>query len=295
MTEPDLTSPCAQLGSGLLAGYAGGALDAASAWSVEAHVPGCAVCRAALAAHLDPARLARNRAVLLTRLALPDPGPVGGALRWCRVPDHVVTLLAATPSLRRSWLAGIALVLAAAVGAAYLLLPDGPARLHGDGAWAGLVPFLAVAPLVPLAAVAAAFSARLDPAYELAVAAPVSAVWLLFVRATAVVAVTLVPTALAALALPGPWWLASVLLLPALAVCATALAAATVVGPAAGAAGAGAAWISAVTAATVARHPAAAFRPGGQAAAAVVLLAAVAVIAARRDKFPVSRARRAGQ
>jgi hypothetical protein len=277
--------PCAQLAGGLLARYASGALDAASAWSVEAHVPDCGPCRAALAGQLDAARLARNRAVLLTRLAVPPPGPVGGALRWCGVPDHVVALLSATPSL----------VLAAAVGAAYLLVPDAPARLSGDGAWAGLMPFLAVAPLVPLAAVAAAFSPRLDPAYEIAAAAPISAVWLLFVRATAVIAVTLVPTALAALALPGPWWLASVLLLPALAVSAAALAAATVVGPAAAAAGAGTAWIAAVTAATVARHPAAAFGPAGQAAAAAVLLAAVAVLAARRDRFSVSRTRKAGQ
>ncbi|HMG63491.1 MAG TPA: zf-HC2 domain-containing protein [Streptosporangiaceae bacterium] len=306
---------CAQLSGGLLAGYASGALDEATAWSVEAHVPGCAPCRTALAARLDGSRLERNKSVLLTRLALPRPGPVGRALRWCRVPDHVVTLLSATPALRRSWLAGVALVLAAAIGAAYLVAPDGLAggpALAGPAvggpatsgatlaaaaavrAWVALMPYLAIAPLVPLIAVAAAFSARLDPAYELALAAPVSALWLLLVRATAVVAVTLVPTAVAALALPGPWWLASVLLLPALAVCAAALAAGTAVGPVTGAVGAGAAWLAVVTAATVAQRPAVAFGPAGQAAAAAVLLAAAAVLAVRRDRFESVRTRRAG-
>jgi hypothetical protein len=308
MTGPGRAGPaaCAQLSGDLLARYASGALDEATAWSVEAHVPACAPCRAALAASLDGGRLARNRSVLQTRLALARPGPAARVLRWCRVPDHVVTLLSATPGLRRSWLAGVALVLATAIGAAYLLVPDGLAggpALAGPGtasatlaasAWAALLPYLAIAPLVPLMAVAAAFSARLDPAYELALAAPVSALWLLLVRATAVVAVTLVPTAAAALALPGPWWLAAVLLLPALAVSAAALAAATVVGPVAGAVGAGAAWLAVVTAAVVDRHPAVAFGPAGQACAAAVLLAAAAVLAVRRDRFESVRTRRAG-
>ena len=109
-------SACAQLRGDLLARYASGALDEATAWSVEAHVPACAPCRAVLAARLDGSRLERNKSVLLTRLALPGPGPAGRALRWCRVPDHVVTLLSATPALRRSYLAGVALVLAAAIG-----------------------------------------------------------------------------------------------------------------------------------------------------------------------------------
>jgi hypothetical protein len=318
MTRPGrsgLPAACAQLSGDLLARYASGALEEATAWSVEAHVPGCAPCRAALAARLDGSRLERNKSVLLTRLALPRPGPVGRALRWCRVPDYVVTLLSVTPALRRSYLAGVALVLAAAIGAAYLAVPDGLAggpALAGSlvtgpatsgaalaaeaavRAWAGLLPYLALAPLVPLIAVAAAFSGRLDPAYELALAAPVSALWLLLVRATAVIAVTLVPTAAAALALPGPWWLASALLLPALAVCAAALAAGTAVGPVAGAIGAGAAWVAVVTAAAAARHPALAFGSAGQAAAAAVLLAAATVLAVRRDRFESVRTRRAG-
>jgi hypothetical protein len=292
---------CGELGGGLLDGYAGGGAGAAVAWSVEAHLPACAACRAALTARLDAGRLERNRAILLTRLALADAGPDGGPLRRLlrrgRVPDHVITLLAATPSLRRSWLAGIGLALAAAIGVAHLAGPGlpaaGPVVIGGAaGPWARLMPFLVLAPLLPLAAVAAAFSVRLDPAHDLAVAAPVSAVWLLCVRAAAVISVTLVPTALAALALPGPWWLPAVLLLPALAVCTAALAAATAVGPVAGAIGAGAAWVAAVTAIAIAGHdPSLAFGPAGQGAAVAVVIGGVLLLAARRQRIELGWAR----
>jgi hypothetical protein len=224
---------------------------------------------------------------MLTRLALPQGGPLRRALRWCGVPDELITLLAVTPSLRRSWLAGVAAVLAVSVGWAQLAAATLPAAagrpaLGGPGGpWWHLMPFLAVAPLLPLGAVAAAFSARLDPGHELAVAAPVSGLRLLCARAGAVVAVTLVPTAL-----PGPPWLPVILLLPALAVCAAALAAATIAGPVGGAVGAGAAWLAVVIAAGLAgRNPALAFGPAGQFAAAAVLVTAVALVAVRRDRL----------
>jgi hypothetical protein len=292
-----MTGACAQLSPDLLAGYASGALPAAAAWSVEAHVPACPACRAVLTRGVEPERLESNRAILLARLALPGSGPLGHALRRCRVPDHVAALLSATPSLRRSWLAGIALVLVAAIGAAHLIGPaDAAARqlpVGGSAAsWARLLPFLVLAPLLPLASVAAAFSVRLDPAYDLAVAAPVSAVWLLCVRAVAVVGATLVPTVLAALALPGPWWLPATLLLPGLAVSAIALAAATVIGPLAGAAGAGAAWVAAVAAPALAMNdPARALGPAGQVGAAAVLAGAVALLASRRERIELGWAR----
>jgi anti-sigma factor RsiW len=278
-------SGCAQVGPELLDGYLRGRLDLAAAWSVEAHVPGCPDCRAAVTAGLELDRLDRNRSVLLVRLALPSDRPLWRLLRRCRVPEHVVTLLSATPSLRRSWLAGMVLVLLAVVGWAQLAaragLGAGPGSVAG-----GLLPFLLLAPLLPLAAVAVAFSVRLDPSHELAVAAPVSGAWLLCVRAVAVIGATLVPTSLAALALPGPHWLPLALLLPALAVCSAALAAATVVGPEAGAAVDGVAWVAAITVAGQAGHgPASAFGRAGQLTAAAVLLAALALLAARRGRL----------
>ena len=280
---------CPQLGTELLAGYARGSLNPAVAWSVEAHLPSCAACRGGLAAHADPGRLARGRSLVLTSLALRAPGLAGRALIRCGVPEHVVRLLAVTPSLRRSWLAGVLLVLAVTVGSARLIAPGLPSA-RGLAAIplssGGLVPFLVLVPLLPLAGVAASFSGRLDPAYTLAAAAPISGAWLLCVRTIAVVAVAIVPACLAALALPGPPWLPAALLLPALAVCGVAVAAGTVMPPLAAAVGAGLAWAVMMTGlAAIARAPGAAFGQAGQLAAAVILAAAVGCLVIRRDRL----------
>ena len=60
----------------LLSAYVTGSVDEVVAWSVEAHVAPCPVCRLALAGHVDPDRLARNRSVMLVRAAIgEDPAP----------------------------------------------------------------------------------------------------------------------------------------------------------------------------------------------------------------------------
>ncbi|HUB41459.1 MAG TPA: zf-HC2 domain-containing protein [Streptosporangiaceae bacterium] len=280
---------CSILPAAAVVSYADGTLDTAADWSVEAHLPGCPACRAVLAAHTDASRLEVNRSELLARIGLPEPGLIGRALRHCGVPEHVTVLLEATPSLRRSWLAGVLLVLAVAVGSAQLaaVAPFGaPGLLRSPGAtdWTLLDPFLVVAPLLPLAAVAAAFSPPLDPAYRLASAAPVSMVWLLCVRTVAVIAATLTPVALAALVLPGPLRLAVTLLLPALALCGAALGLATVIRPEIAVTGVAAGWMVLVIGLAVAAGtPAAALGLAAQLTAAALLLAGIALAAARRD------------
>jgi Putative zinc-finger len=279
---------CEVLPATAVAAYAAGGLDPAAEWSVEAHLPGCPACRAALAAHTDASRLAANRAELLARIGVPKPGVIGRTLRHCGVPEHVTVLLEATPSLRRSWLAGVFLVLAVAVGTAKLATasPFGASGLLHPAYvdWPVLDPFLVVAPLLPLAAVAAAFSLPLDPAYRLASAAPVSMVWLLCVRTVAVIAATLIPVALAALALPGPLWLPVTVLLPALALCGAALGLATLIRPAVAVVGVAAGWMVLVIGLAVyAGRPSAAFDMAAQLTAAAVLAASIALVAARRD------------
>jgi hypothetical protein len=283
---------CPQLDSELLAGYAQGGLNPVAAWSVEAHLPSCLACRQGLAAHVDAGRLLRSKSLVLTSLALPAPGLAGRALIRCGVPEHVVRLLAVTPSLRRSWLTAVLVVLAAAVGAARLIAPGYPhgADVRGVAAVSlsssRLAPFLVLMPLLPLAGVAASFSGRLDPARALAAAAPISGVWLLCVRVIAVVAAAVVPASLAALALPGPPWLPAVLLLPALAMCGVAVAASTVLPPLASAVAAGLAWAAIMAGlAVLARAPAAAFGQAGQLTAAVILVGAVSCLAIRRDRL----------
>jgi Putative zinc-finger len=270
----------------LLAGYAAGEVGGAAAWSVEAHLDACAQCRSALSPHADPERLARNRSVLLVRAATGDGGRVSSLLRRCGVPGYLLTLLAATPALRRSWLLSVAGVLALVTGEAAL------ARYGWGGTAAGrhpgqeiLVPFLLAAPLLALAGVAAAFLPVFDPAWRLAVAAPFSGFTLLLVRTVCALATAMIPAACAAFAMPGPGWLPAAFLLPSLAVCAVALAAVTVTGPLPAAVAAGAAWVLPVLLLAGAHLPLAAVGWHGQAAAAGVLLAAAAVLLARRDRF----------
>jgi hypothetical protein len=273
-------------GEELLAGYAAGVIDELAAWSLEAHVGACSRCREAVSAHVDPHRLAQNGSVLLVRTALDDDGRFRRVLRRCGAPDHLLGLLAATPSLRRSWLLGVVAVLTVVTGESLLVghLWNGPLGHPGlDGAV--LVPFLLVAPLLVLAGVAAAFMPLFDPAYPLAVAAPFDAFTLLLVRVLSALTSALVPVVVAAFIVPGPWWLPAALLLPSLALCGLALALGSVVGPRAAAISSAGLWVSSVLLVVVGHPPLATVEWHGQAACAVVLLTASAVLCLRRDRF----------
>ncbi len=281
----------------LLAAYAAGEAGGAAAWSVEAHLAECPRCRSALSAHVDAARLARNRSVLLVRVATGDGGQVRRALSRCGLPDHLLRLLAATPSLRLSWLLSVTGVLAVVAGEAaavrYGWIPAGvPGRIAGGpGRIAGypgpvvLAPFLLVAPLLVLAGVAAAFLPMFDPACQLAVAAPFSGFTLLLVRAVAALAAALVPVIAAAFVVPGPGWLPVALLLPTLALCAFALAAATVVDPRAAAVMAGALWAAPALWLATDHIPLLIVRPDAQFTCAAVLCSSAAVLLVRHDRF----------
>jgi hypothetical protein len=274
----------------LLASYAAGTLDPVVVWSVEAHLTGCARCRSALSAHVDAERLARNRSALLVRAAIGDGGRVRRLLCRCGVPDYLLRLLAATPSLRRSWLLSIVGVLAAVAGEAaaarYGWIPGArPMGLAGYRDTAAVAPFLLVAPLLVLAGVAVAFLPRFDPACQLAAAAPFSGFTLLLVRTVAAVAVALVPVAAAAFVLPGPGWLPVALLLPSLALCAFALAAATVMDPRAAAITAAVLWVLPALLLAVAHVPLAIVQRNAQSTCAAVIIASAVVLLARRDRF----------
>jgi hypothetical protein len=299
---PDAADPAARAawhaGEDLLARYAAGTAETIAVWSVEAHLTGCARCRSALSAHVDAERLARNRSVLLVRAAIGDGGRVRRLLCRCGLPDHVLRLLAATPSLRRSWLLSVIAVLAVVVGEAaavkYGWIPvvrygriqaDGPGRLAGYPVPEVLAPFLLVAPLLVLAGVAAAFLPMFDPAYRLAVAAPFSGFTLLLVRSVSALAAALVPAVAAAFVVPGPGWLPIALLLPSLALCAFALAAATIVDPRAAAVTAGALWVLPMLWLATDHVPLLIVRPDAQFACAAVLCACAVVLLARRDRF----------
>jgi hypothetical protein len=274
-------------GEDLLASYAAGTAGAVAGWSVEAHLTGCASCRSALSAHVDAERLARNRSALLVRAAIGDGGRVRRLLRRCGVPDHMLSLLAATPSLRASWLLSVMAVAAVTAGEAaavsYGWFPGG--LVAGHPGPAALAPFLLVAPLLVLAGVAAAFQPVFDPAWRLAAAAPFSGVTLLLVRAVCALAAALVPVTGVAFVLPGPGWLPVALLLPSLALSAFALAAATVMDPRAAAVTTAALWALPVLLLASAHVPLLVVAPGAQVACTAVLCGCAVLLYLRRDRF----------
>jgi len=207
----------------VLAGWVAGTTSLASAASVEQHLVACLQCQQAVANLTASARPPQGRLPDLERVWVGvreriEPSPLNLVGRWlCRLGmrESDAVLLAASPSLTGPWLAGLALTLAFAVGVA--ALPAGP----------GVSLFLLLAPLIPVAGVAAAHGSEIDRTFEVTLAAPYSRLRLLLLRTGAVVVTTVPLTVLAGLVLPGPWWLAAVWLLPALAFVALSLAAAT--------------------------------------------------------------------
>lgn len=276
--------------SELLERYAAGTVDAAGAFSLEAHLLACARCRAAAGVAVPVDRVATTWSGIEDRLDAPRLGVVERLLVRAGVRQHLARLLAATPALRLSWLLAVALVLAFAVAAAY-----------GGRGERGLLPFLVLAPLVPVAGVAAAFAPGIDPTYELAVAAPLAAFRLLLVRCVAVLGVTVAVAAATSLALPDVGLLAVAWLLPALALSVVSLAAGTFV-PTLPAAGLVAGlWVAAVLgsevravgslAALQAPGPVESllFHAPGQAGFLVVAVVAAAVLVWRRDELEMGR------
>jgi hypothetical protein len=255
--------------------YADGGLDAARTWSVEVHLPGCATCRGRAADLVDPDHLRRLWREVEDAVDGPAPGVLERVLVRLGVTAHTARLLAATPSLRGSWLLSVVFALGFGVSTAYAL--DGPGRS---------LLFLTLAPLLPLAGVAVAYGPGVDPTYEIGLAAPLNGVRLLLVRVAAVLATTMPVITVASLLLPdiGIW--AAGWLLPALALALVALVLGSFVPTAAAAAGVAAAWLGV---ALITVHPgtgaALPFSAAGQAGCAALAAAAAAGLALRRRRF----------
>lgn len=274
----------------ILEHYGRGELPMAQAASLEAHLLACGRCREALVPQVDARRLAGAWTTIEAALDPPRLGPVEWLLRRLGVSDYMARLLASTPSLRTSWILAVVLALAFAAAAAHA----------GTGERAVLA-FLVVAPLLPLAGVAAAFAPGVDPAAEVALAAPMRTFGLLLVRAAAVLVATLILIALAALTLPGPGWTAGAWLVPSLALVTTTLALSTYVSPLTAAGAIAGVWVTGVITSEVvaagglaglaAGGPigSAAFHTAGQVALCIVSIVAGVVMVNRRDIFEVGR------
>lgn len=189
--------------------------------------------------------------------------------------DHAARLLAATPALRGSWLGSQTLVLGFAVVASR-------AR--------GLTPFLVLAPLLPLAGIAAAYGPHADPIHEISRAAPTSTFRLVLWRAAAVLSTTAALAAVAGVAIPPRTWMTAAWVLPSLAVTITSLALGTFVEPLRAAAAVAFIWIG--TTIGVAASAAGAltlFRGPAQITFSIVAVAGSAVIVRRRDRFEIEQ------
>jgi hypothetical protein len=258
----------------LIERYVSEQIDVAAAMSVEAHIDRCERCRAMLPA--DDAWLATSWDGIAQEVMQPRLTLLERLLHRCGLPEHLARLLAATPTLSRAWLTAVAVVLAFAVVAAHA----------GRGAPSALLPFLLLAPVLPLAGIAVAYGPRVDPAHELLAGTPGAGPRLFLLRAGAVLVAALIPAALATLLLPGSALLGAAWLLPALVLATACLSLSTrmPVPPAAG--GLSALWTVAVLSAgwfsgdrMLAFHPVAQLLYG---AAAVVLIGVVLV---RRRRF----------
>lgn len=202
----------------LLRGLVDGDLGPVAAASLEAHLMRCDGCRAELNELAFGASLEQTWEAIRAEVEAPAPGFIERLLRLVGVSAESGRLLAAVPAMRGAWLAGVTLALVFAGIAA------------GFGADQGTTMFLLVAPLAPVAGVAAAFGGDADPSHEIVVGTPYSAARLLLLRTAAVLATCGPVALLVGLTLPGPSWLAVAWLSPAAAALAVTLALAPTVG-----------------------------------------------------------------
>ncbi|MDQ4059436.1 MAG: zf-HC2 domain-containing protein [Actinomycetota bacterium] len=261
----------------ILIAYAEGRIDEVSAFSLEAHLPACPSCRAALASVFNRGRLDRVWHEVVDEVDRPRGNAPERFLTSLGVPHHLARLLAATPTLRLSWVLSVAVALGFAVMAA-------------RGAEGGALVFLVLAPLVPVAGVAVAYGAVMDPVYEIGLASPTGGFRLLLIRATAVLLTSATVAGVAALGLPDAGWTAAGWLLPALALTLLTLAMSTATS-AYGAAGTVATlWVVGVTVTEkLAAEHLASFGPDAQMLFAVITIAALLLVVARREGFEVRR------
>lgn len=282
MTVPD--SPPTHPPPELLRLYGVGHVDPATAVSVELHVERCEPCRLALGAAAattegPAARLEANWFMIAAELDAPRRGFVERLVTRLGMPVDQARLMAATPSLRRSWF--LAVVAAMVFG----LVAAGPGR---PGSTVAL--FLALAPLVPVLGVALAYGPGVDPSYEISVAAPISGFRLVLLRAMAVLATSVGIVGLCSLLLAHRHGLVVLAwLVPALALTALCLALTTWFRPKTVAWAVSVGWLSVVLVVSDGAAPdrLVAFGPAAQIGMAVVGLAAAAVTVARRRRFDV--------
>jgi hypothetical protein len=271
----------------LIETYLDGRLDAARSGSLEQHLLACDDCRHALASASPSDELDALWADLIDSVDRPRHSLVEWLLHRFGVHAHVARLLAATPSLRVSWLAGLILTLAVAV----------VLSIAADDVGRTPVIFLVITPLLPLLGIAAAYGPALDPAFEISRATSYPSARLFLYRSMAVLVSSVGLSLAASTFVPLAGWDAALWLLPALAATATTVALSTWVAPLRAATISAVGWVTAVSASVIATRtdPGDAldrlvvFRPTGQVVALIVMVVATAVFVVRIDRFDAAQ------
>jgi hypothetical protein len=244
------------------------ALTAAQATSVEAHLDECAHCRGRLVPAADTDLLARIGTGLFEQTEH-TPQFRRPRRRW-------ITFTAGVPS---AWLLAILAVSVTAGLLDPLLHIDDPLRPSL---------LLLLAPVLPLAAVAAAWSPRVDPMHELSASTPAAGLLLLLRRTVVVLVVVVLLSVVLSLAVadfgvaisPAQW------LLPALALAAGSLALGSVVQVHRAAIGLSSAWVLAVVVPSLSgKSIPIALHPSATPVWAAVLTVAIAVVALQHKCF----------
>jgi len=209
--------------AGMLDAYLDDGLDFVRAASVEVHLDRCVSCRAAVSDRAgDVEQMAqdheRSWAELLDRVDQPRLTWVERLLMRCGVGSGSARVVASSELMGGWWLAGISVILCAAL------------LTHLGADAAGVAVFLLVAPILPVAGVVLAYGAAGEPGYELAVVAPYSSFRRMLVRSGTAIAATLPAAGLVTLALPSGI-MPALWLLPALTLTTATLAASTFTSP----------------------------------------------------------------
>ncbi len=260
-----------------------GAADDVTGASIETHLMSCPSCRGSLTTAAAPAAVALSWDAVADRIDRPRPSPVERLLERLGLRGDLARLVVATPALQ---LAGLVAIAGLAVAASVL------SRSADAGG-----PFLVLAPLVPLAAVAAVFTPAADPAGETGVATPLHGAGLALRRAAFVAGTTVVLLGLAALAVPGVGLESAAWVLPALALAVGSLALGTWWRVEHCAGGLAIAWatvigsVRLVEGRSIVLRETVLFSPSGQFAALALVLVAAAILTARSDRYATLEAR----
>lgn len=201
--------------------------------SIEQHLVRCARCRAAVAGLVPVADVPGSFDDVLAQVS-GGTGPVERVLVRVGLPAGDAVVVGAAPVLRIAWAAGLAAVLG------FILVASLVGHDHGQAV------FLALAPLLPVAGVAAAYGPGVDPSYELALAAPYRMIRLALLRSVAVLLAAVPITVVAGLLLPLDGATGVLWVLPSLAFTLLVLGAGSWVDPWTAAVAVGIGWVTAV-------------------------------------------------